>query len=127
MMDCVGPKQLRLTIAALFALAMIWLGFAHRPVVFNPSSLPAISVDAFALPDGSLPDLCLPDADGPGKPGHFATCEACLVSGGHGAIAISAAMARPATIVLATLAISSLPSLKAATRQRAKSRGPPIA
>ena len=76
-------------IAALYALAMVLLGFAHRPIPLQ--TVEPVSLAAYALPDGTLPTLCgHDDAQAPVKaaPGH---CEACALASAPGLIPPDAA------------------------------------
>jgi hypothetical protein len=112
-------------VAALYALAMVWLGFAHQPFapVTAPSSLERL---AYVLPDGTLPDLCIPQSDGPVRDGHFAACDACLVAGGHAAPTTPPTLADPEARAIARVEIAPSTAPNAAARERARARGPPI-
>ena len=120
-----AKNTLRVLVAALYALAMTWLGFAHQPVmaITAPSSLERL---AYVLPDGTLPDLCIPQSDSPTGNGHFATCEACLVAGGHGTLAPPLTLPLPSKRVIARVEIAPSAALHTAARERARARGPPI-
>ena len=88
----------RRAVAALYALAMLLLGFAHQPVA---QANPQIDLSAFALPDGSWPDLCRSQEDTPhddtgGAARGLMTCAACLLV--HGGGLLPSPMALPAPI-----------------------------
>ncbi len=69
--------QWRMVFAALYALAMLLLGFAHQPI----ARAGGIDLAAFALPDGSIPSLCTSAGDDAGAPtlAGAVWCEACLL------------------------------------------------
>lgn len=78
---------MRIVAAALFALAAVLVGFAHRPLVSAAidSAVP-FDLAVRMLPDGTVPDLCHVDADDPVErhPGLAAICDACLLTGSPG-------------------------------------------
>ena len=66
----------------LCAIALLCVGFAHKPVVVEAALAPS-EIAAYTLPDGTLPVLCLPGDDGDGKtkshdPG--TGCEVCRLA-----------------------------------------------
>lgn len=66
------------------AIALLCVGFAHKPPLISTTSLSPAELASLVLPDGSLPDLCLPghEDDGSGLP-HGLTgsgCEACRLA-----------------------------------------------
>jgi hypothetical protein len=71
----------RKTIAAIVRLmsviALVMVGFAHKPVVAQPLKL---QFAAYILPDGTLPTLCL--NDDPSQPATLADhgCDACRLA-----------------------------------------------
>lgn len=72
---------------ALYVLAVVTLGFAHKPISFSKVSGPAATnLAAFAMPDGSLPEICRTGGAGtPGKSHHVgAVCEVCLLTAAPG-------------------------------------------
>jgi hypothetical protein len=73
-------KLARIGITALYVLAMVFVGLAHRPAAHASAS---IDLAAYTLPDGTVPDLCLNGAgDIPGS-GNSVTpglCDACRLS-----------------------------------------------
>lgn len=81
MLRALRQSRISFLVVALYALAMVTLAGAHRPV-----SAGAIELAAYALPDGTLPTLCgHDDAQTPAKaaPGH---CEACALASAPGLI-----------------------------------------
>lgn len=65
------------------ALAVLLVGFAHKPPVLDNSQIPLSEITQYVLPDGSLPVLCLPSEDGKAKHNHHDTgsgCEACRLA-----------------------------------------------
>lgn len=72
--------QMRVT-RVLCALAMLFLGISHEPVVaYQPNALSQYP-EEYRLPDGSFADICLGNHDGGDK--HqtaFQRCEACILA-----------------------------------------------
>lgn len=67
------------------AVALLCVGFAHKPPALGAQPLPPLLLAQYALPDGTLPVLCLPGDDGDdGGDAHrhgFGTgCEACRLA-----------------------------------------------
>ncbi len=65
------------------ALALLFVGFAHKPPVTDSYSIPPTEVAQYILPDGTLPVLCLPSQDGKVKHDHHdaaSGCEACRLT-----------------------------------------------
>jgi hypothetical protein len=65
------------------ALALLFVGFAHKPPVTDSYPVPPTEVAHYILPDGTLPVLCLPSQDGTIKHGHpdaASGCEACRLT-----------------------------------------------
>lgn len=83
MTDWARTQTIRSGVLALYALASLGMGFAHKRLEI-PSAAPDLS--AFALPDGTLPVLCLtPKTGDPGAPSHVhAPCQACLLTSAPG-------------------------------------------
>ena len=73
----------RLVVRMICALALLLVGFAHKPPALDYHSIPASELAQYTLPDGTLPILCLPSEDGQAKhDGHdFGSgCEACRLT-----------------------------------------------
>lgn len=71
--------------AAVFMLAALFVGFAHRPLAIAQRPAP-VDMTAYALPDGTLPEVCL-GADGGGdgsSHGRASSCDACVLSAAPG-------------------------------------------
>lgn len=71
------------TVRMICALALLLVGFAHKPPVLDYHSIPSSERAEYTLPDGSIPVLCLPSEDGKTKhDGHdFGSgCEACRLT-----------------------------------------------
>ncbi len=67
----------------LCAIALLCLGFAHKPPTVDGSTISIAELEQYAFPDGTLPVLCLSDMDG--KTNHSGKkagngCEACRLS-----------------------------------------------
>lgn len=72
--------DLRPVVAALFAIAMVWLGLGHQPVRIGPGG-PAGPVVLVAAPDGSPAELCALSSDGtPSQATHAGRCDACVLA-----------------------------------------------
>jgi hypothetical protein len=70
------------TVRMLCALALLFVGFAHRPPALADRTA---DFSAYLLPDGTLPSLCITVTDGGGKDPsdhhlHGQGCEACRIS-----------------------------------------------
>lgn len=78
-------KVIRSLLLALYALAMVTIGLAHRPMALEQ----APDLSAYVLPDGSLPEICRTSGAGtlPGKAHAGAACDACLLTAGPGLLA----------------------------------------
>lgn len=67
----------------LCAVALLSVGFAHRPAVSSAAELTLVELAQYSLPDGSLPILCVtektPDGKGHSK-AYMPGCEACRIS-----------------------------------------------
>lgn len=65
----------------LCALAMLFLGISHEPVVaYEPNVLSQYS-EEYRLPDGSFADICLGNHDGSDKHQKaFQRCKACILA-----------------------------------------------
>lgn len=72
-------KQMERWMRILCAIALLSVGFAHKPL--NAFAAQASEIASYQLPDGSVPDLCSVDASDNSK-GRMTDhgCDACLVS-----------------------------------------------
>ena len=70
-------KLVRSWVAALYALSMLLLGFAHVPVVGAAQPAPP-DLSAYVLPDGSLPSICGSNQEKDHVNGVM--CDACLLT-----------------------------------------------
>lgn len=62
----------------LCAVALLFLGLAHRPAMAALHG--PLDIAAYTLPDGTLADICVNDrVDGKAKAGPAAGCEACRI------------------------------------------------
>ncbi|QLF68907.1 hypothetical protein FE840_004765 [Peteryoungia desertarenae] len=71
------------TIRVICVIALVCLGFAHKPPASLASTLTPAEIAALTLPDGTLPELCLPGSEEGGKSKHHATgsdCAACRIT-----------------------------------------------
>lgn len=75
-------RRLEAYVRILCALALLAVGFTHKPPAIEQTTLTAAELALYTLPDGTLPDLCLTDEDGGGS--HHSAfgsgCEACRIS-----------------------------------------------
>ncbi|QCK88049.1 hypothetical protein E8L99_20960 [Phreatobacter aquaticus] len=126
MLNRLRNPDLRPILAALYAVAMLWLGFAHH--MGQPGSAAAAGLERIVLPDGSVAEFCLPGADH--KPGGTTgksalPCDACLLTAMGGVVGEAPGLPRPAEIG-ASLTFVLEPAIVAQQRaERARSRGPP--
>ena len=111
----------------LCAVALLSVGFAHRPVM-AANAPSAAELAQYVLPDGTLPDLCL-DGMVDGKEKHAAPlkCEACRIVGGL----LLPAPANLSGVRLAFRHVSPLPPVAEALpshreRPGAPPRAPPV-
>ncbi|MDQ0506806.1 hypothetical protein [Xanthobacter agilis] len=67
--------------AAVFKLAALFVGLAHKALVIEGGSAP-VDMTADALPDGTLPEVCLGgDGGGDGSSHvHASPCDACVLT-----------------------------------------------
>ena len=96
-------KALRLACA----IALICLGFAHRPPVLVNDLIPLAELSNYVLPDGSLAELCVPGSESDGKAPHSGMgsgCEACRLSAATILPSPPASAGEPMARVLAVLA-----------------------
>lgn len=115
-----GMTRWAICLRILCAVALLSVGFAHRPAVAGQPD--AFSLAQYVLPDGTLPDLCIGDrVDGKAKHVAPAKCEACRLGG---------AMLLPepsdlAGVRLAFRHVSALPPAEEAQRTRRERPGAP--
>ena len=110
--------------AALYALAMVTLGFAHQPVLIPAAD--EIVAAAYALPDGTLLPMCSHSGEQqPGGTHASHPCDAC-------ALAAAPGLAHVAHVVLITpvarrlaLAFADEAQFSPTARHAPTSRGPP--
>lgn len=70
-------------VRTMCALALLFVGFAHKPPIVANSQTPLNEITQYTLPDGTLPVLCLPSEDGKAKHDHSnmgSGCEACRLT-----------------------------------------------
>lgn len=75
-------RQIGAYVRILCALALLAVGFAHKPPVIQQTTFTSAELALYTLPDGTLPDLCLTDKDGGGTHHGVAGtgCEACRIT-----------------------------------------------
>lgn len=83
------------------ALALFFVGFAHKAPAIAAESIPSAELAQYILPDGTIPVLCLPgDEEGKSHGHDFGTgCEACLLSSSILLPAPQDAIERPVNLV----------------------------
>ncbi|TIX91401.1 hypothetical protein [Rhizobium sp. P44RR-XXIV] len=72
----------RLLVRILCAMALLSVGFAHRPAV-SAAELTPLELAQYRLPDGTLPVLCVTERTPDGKEhskAYMPGCEACRIS-----------------------------------------------
>jgi hypothetical protein len=113
-------------VAALYALAMIMLGLAHRPVALP--NAPTVDLAAYALPDGAVPTLCGHSGDSDQGPQHSVSnsCEACALTAAAGLVGAPPALVHKADFVALALAGEAQRQFAPAVRYAPSSRGPPL-
>lgn len=120
-------RSLRLTLAALYALAMVVVGFAHRPVGgFAAAGIPAAQSAAYVLPGGIVADLCATDAAAPVHDAGTGVCDACLLTAAPGLV-VAAAPALPGAAGPVLEPVPAGHLADPAARFAPVSRGPPSA
>jgi hypothetical protein len=65
-------------LSILCVIALVCIGFAHRPVITSPTS-PIIDLSEYALPDGTIPVICF-GGQGDGKTTTSQGCEYCTLA-----------------------------------------------
>ncbi|MGL4285968.1 MAG: hypothetical protein ACRCVA_06470 [Phreatobacter sp.] len=118
--------DLRPIVAALFAVAMIWLGLGHRPV--GPGAAPfGVSRLALALPDGSPAEFCAPaSGEMPAGLPHVGAgpCDACVLAVRPAPLAV-VARAAPVTPGAPPMVQASAGATPEDRLTRPQSRAPP--
>jgi len=118
-------SKFKLVVTALFAMAMLSLGFAHRPVETRDGS--SLSVTASFLPDGTPIKICGQAQDAPAGKKGCNSCDACRLTATAGLLfsppSPVTAPERSARLAL-VLALASPARTPALEPQ---SRGPPLA
>jgi hypothetical protein len=117
-------NRLRLVLALAYALAMLLVATAHRPLAVTPLER-ALILAAYSLPGDLHADFCLP---GLGERHRMDTpCDACIAAAAPGLPAVAPALADPPLV----LAPARLPADVAAPAtpadKRPQPRGPPLA
>lgn len=111
--------------AALYALAIVLLGFAHQPIRANADIRADLA--AYALPDGSLPPICGDvGAPGPGQGAAVAHCDACALSAAPGLLLPPATPTFAPAMRTVALAGDDQDQYRPPVRHAPTSRGPPI-
>ena len=124
MVEAFRSGTARIWFAALYALATIVIGFAHRMPEVAP---PAFDLAAYVLPDGTTPVLCAADQDGEHRHGIGSGCDACRIADAPG-LALpepdGPSLPSGARVLAGILAES---ALVASSLHKPWSRGPPAA
>ncbi|MBD8688769.1 MULTISPECIES: hypothetical protein [unclassified Rhizobium] len=71
------------TVRMICALALLFVGFAHKPPVIASIPIPQSELAQYVLPDGTFAVLCLPSEDGKAKHDNHdagSGCEACRLT-----------------------------------------------
>ena len=89
------------------AIALLFVGFAHKPPQISTASLSPAELASLVLPDGTLPDLCLPghEDEGSGLPhGTMGSgCEACRLASSIVMPSPPVSFGEPMALVIAVL------------------------
>ena len=105
----------------LCAVALLSVGFAHRPVM-AANAPSAAELAQYVLPDGTLPDLCLDGmVDGKAKHAMPGKCEACRI----GSAMLVPAPADLSGAMLAFRRVAALPLVEEALHSRRERPGAP--
>lgn len=122
-----GWKKL---VAALYAVAMLALGFAHHQasLVASPASdISAAQLAAFALPDGTQPEICGGSKSGaPGSHHGLLVCDACQLTAAPGAIPTPPTLIDAPRLAMKLPPVRAIVSIASAPALEAQSRGPPL-
>ena len=116
-------RRVARVVLALYVLAAITFGFAHRRINFEPSA-PPVDLAAYALPDGDLPVLCR----GKNAPANaHKVCDACALASAPGLPTSTAlGVAAPDHGAIARLRIPPDASGSANEPDNVRSRAPPM-
>ncbi len=71
------------SVRILCAVALLFVGFAHQPVVATADEISPLEIAQYRLPDGSLPILCITYKDADGKvhgKAYAPGCETCRIA-----------------------------------------------
>lgn len=118
-------REARLLFAALYALAAVVLGFAHR----SPASATE-DLSAYLLPGQAVVELCRDGDDGSTDPAHHAAralCDACLLAAAPGLPVASAALPAPLVGDAVRAGMILAARIDAREPRRFEPRGPPAA
>ncbi|MCR6499006.1 hypothetical protein MUO32_08185 [Shinella sp. CPCC 101442] len=115
-----GMTHWGLCLRMLCAVALLFVGFAHRPAM---AAMPAgLEMAQYVLPDGSIADLCLNDmVDGKTKQAVPGKCDACRIGGAM----LTPEPATFAVTVLTFRRIAALPLVEEALRSKRDRPGAP--
>lgn len=118
-------RQTRMTyiVAALYALAVLFVGLAHRPLGSQQAS--HVELANFVLPDGTVPPICGQDGNNHQDAGGV-HCEACALSSAPGLAAPSFTHHFAPTSRIVALAGPAEAQYLPANRVAPVSRGPPL-
>jgi hypothetical protein len=124
-------KFLRLTVAALYALAMLMVGAVRHDIVGSASAVDREAFSAsYALPNGEAAILCQHgtrgDNPGQGVPSDHGCCDACLLTHAPGLGAIAPVGLPHPPVGSLIVGISPMPVSIAALPPEPLSRGPPV-
>lgn len=126
-MGWLRQTRAKMLAAALYALAVVTLGFAHQPIGAKGPAQAEFA--AYALPDGTLPVICGHDDSGaPAGPiASAAHCDACALAAAPGlppppASALAPPLSRKVAFVATPAFLLPPPPIHAPA-----ARGPPLA
>jgi hypothetical protein len=129
------PERWRLTrcrplVAALYAVAMLSLGFAHSHAGLPDTTVleaAALQAAAYATLDGLWPPICGQSKPGGAKPASGGgACEACQLTSAPGAIPPPPLLADPPRLAMKRPSVRTSASGAATVVVQPQSRGPPL-
>ena len=126
MLDRLRKTGWKQVVAALYALAMIMLGFAHMPVaaVGGPAGAEVV---ALSLPDGTLPVVCGQSRPDTPSQNHAANhCDACQLTSAPGALPSPPTLLDAPRLAMKLPPVRVIASVAAAQTLDPQSRGPPL-